>query len=138
MGFLAATVAAPFVVGLLAGTEDFPSSALDPRTFLMGGLVGTVATAGLAWALDGTVRRALMAVQGIVGFCIAAVLVVAHRDQGLLNLPLAGATVGAALALGAPAGVPLGAVVGASTFTMAAVFVGAGAWHPALGVVGAL
>lgn len=138
MGFIAATIAAPFVVGLLAGAEDFPSSALDPRTFLMGALVGMVATAGLAWALDGTVRRTLMAVQGIVGFCIAAVLLVAHRDQGLLNLPLAGATVGAALALGAPAGVPLGALVGASTFTMAAMFVGAGAWHPALGIVGAL
>ena len=138
MGFVAATVAAPFIIGGLADTDDFPTSALDPRTFLIGVLLGAVGAAGLAWALDGTVRRVLMAVQGIVGFCIAGLLMVAHRDQGLLNLPLAGATVGAALALGAPGGVPLGALVGASTFTMAAMFVGAGAWHPALGVVGAI
>ena len=139
MGFVAAAVAAPVVLGLaLAGTEDFPSSALDPRTFLIGALLGAVAISGLVWALDGWVRRALMAVQGLVGFCLAGVLLVAHRDQGLLNLPLAGATVGAALALGAPGGVPLGALVGASTFTMAAMFVGAGGWHPALGVVGAI
>lgn len=76
--------------------------------------------------------------QGIVGFCVAGVLIVVHGDQGLLNLPLAGATVGVALALGAPGGVPLGALVGASTFTMAAVFIGAAAWSPALGVVGAI
>ena len=138
MGFVAATVAAPFIIGALADAGDFPSSAYDPRTFLIGVLLGAVATAGLAWALEGTVRRGLMAVQGIVGFCIAGVLLVAHRDQGLVNLPLAGATVGVALALGAPGGIPLGALVGASTFTMAAMFAGAGAWHLALGVLGAV
>lgn len=138
-GFIAATVASPFVFALTgAGRGDFPTSALDPRTVVAGALVGAVAIIGLLWALDGTVRRALVVVQGVVGFCLAGLVLVAHRDDVLLGLPLAGAVAGAALGSAAPGGVLLGALVGGSTFPMAAMFVFAGAWHPALGVLGGI
>lgn len=137
-GFVAAALATPLIVAVvLAGSEDFPDSAFHPRTILVGALVGAVATAGLAMALHGKVRRALMLLQGTAGFALAGVLVVAHHDHGLLPLPLAGATIGVALALGAPGGVAMGALVGASTFSMAAALTSAAAIHPVLGVVGA-
>lgn len=137
-GFILATVLSPLVLALTGVWEDdFPTSALDIRLVLGASLIGALATAGLVWALEGRARRALVVVQGMVGFAIAGLLLVAHRDH-LLIAPVAGAVAGAALGAGAPAGIPLGAFVGAATFPMAGLFVGAGAWHPALGVLGAI
>lgn len=137
-GFIVAAVVSPLVLALTGvWDDDFPASALDIRLVLAGALIGAVATVGLVWALDGRARRSLVVVQGMVGFAIAGLLLVAHRDN-LLIAPLAGAAAGAALGAGAPAGMPLGAFVGAATFPMAGLFVGAGAWHPALGVFGAI
>jgi hypothetical protein len=137
-GFILATVLSPVVLALTGVWEDdFPSSALDIRLVLGAALIGALATVGLVWALDGRVRRALVVAQGMAGFAIAGLLIVAHQDH-LLIAPVAGAVAGAALGAGAPAGIPLGAFVGAATFPMAGLFAGAGAWHPALGVLGAI
>ncbi|HWI04061.1 MAG TPA: hypothetical protein VNT52_09610, partial [Acidimicrobiales bacterium] len=137
-GFVITTLASPLVVAVgAAGTNDLPDSALEPRTFLIGALLGAVATLGLVWALDHPVRRALIVLQGAVGFSLAGVLLVAHREEGFLPLALAGAVVGVAFGLGAPAGVPLGAFVGAATFSLAAVLGSAGTFHPVAGFVGA-
>ena len=137
MGFLATTLASPLVIIVaLAGTRDFPDSALEPRTFVIGAALGAVASIGLAWALDGPLRRAMVIVQGTVGFSLAGVLLVAHRDEGFLPVVLAGAVVGVAFGLAAPAGVPLGAVVGAATFSMAAALASTGNFSPVAGFVG--
>jgi hypothetical protein len=135
---VAATLASPLVlIVAVAGRRDLPDSALEPRTFLIGALIGAVATVGLVWALDGPVRRVLIVVQGAVGFSLAGVLLVAHREEAFVPVAVAGAVVGAAFGLGAPAGVPLGAFVGAATFSLVGALGSAGALHPALGFVGA-
>lgn len=126
-GFVVATLLVP-VIGLVAvsGFEDFPDSAFHAGAILFFVLLGVVACAGLAVAFRNPIRRVLILAQGGLGFGAAGVLMVAHAEaRGIGFIPLAGAIVGSAIASGTPIGLPMGALVGGSAFSLVAVMTSA-------------
>jgi hypothetical protein len=134
VGFVVATLLVP-VIGIVAvsGFSEFPDSALHTGTILFFVLLGVVASSGLAVALRNPVRRVLIMVRGGVGFGVAGVIMVANPDDGFIGfIPLAGAIVGLALASGTPFGVPIGALVGGSIFSLVVVVTSVLEDHPPL------
>ena len=145
VGFVLAAVLLPvaFWAWAVVGLENAPP-------FLVFTLVGAVASLGLALAVEGGRRRLAIVAQGALGFGAGTLLLGAYEDPWLLGpTALVGALVGVAFGLRSPAGVPMGALVGASTLSMVVVvtlglersgdlavlgfLVGMGVWGAALG-----